>query len=117
LPKKISGGMKQRVALARVLILEPAVLLMDEPFAALDAQTRGEMQSLLLHLWTQLGHTVLFVTHDVQEAVLLADRILLMQKLPGSIREEIAVTIERPRKINMDGVMALTDSLLDKIRE
>ena len=73
-PHQLSGGMKQRVSLARVLILQPAVLLMDEPFAALDAQTRMEMHDLLTGLWHRLAHTILFVTHDVQEAVTLADR-------------------------------------------
>jgi NitT/TauT family transport system ATP-binding protein len=97
LPRAISGGMKQRVSLARVLILEPRVLLMDEPFASLDAQTREEMQSLLLTLRRRLSQTILFVTHDVNEAVVLADRILLMGKEPGSIREEIPVPLPRPR--------------------
>jgi NitT/TauT family transport system ATP-binding protein len=98
LPREISGGMKQRVALARVLILQPQVLLMDEPFAALDAQSREEMQQLLLSLWQALAHTILFVTHDVAEAVTLADRILLMGKDPGRIREDIRVDLPRPRK-------------------
>ncbi|MBW1800427.1 MAG: ATP-binding cassette domain-containing protein, partial [Deltaproteobacteria bacterium] len=98
LPGEISGGMKQRVALARVLILEPRVLLMDEPFAALDAQTREEMQRLLLTLWEQLSHTIIFVTHDVNEAILLADRILIMDKSPGRIREVMHVDLHRPRK-------------------
>ena len=97
LPQAISGGMKQRVALARVLILEPRVLLMDEPFASLDAQTREEMQSLLLSLRGRLSQTVLFVTHDVNEAAVLADRILLMGKEPGFVREEIPVALPRPR--------------------
>ena len=97
LPREISGGMKQRVALARVLILNPKVLLMDEPFAALDAQTREEMQNFLLALWKKLSHTILFVTHDVTEAVTLADRILVMDKNPGRIRLDITVTLKRPR--------------------
>ena len=98
LPHAISGGMKQRVSLARVLILQPEVLLMDEPFAALDAQTREEMQNLLLDLWGEFSHTVIFVTHDVNEAVLLADRIILMEKAPGRIREVIPINLSRPRK-------------------
>jgi len=102
LPREISGGMKQRVALARVLILNPKVLLMDEPFAALDAQTREEMQNLLLALWKKLSHTILFVTHDVPEAVTLADRILVMGKNPGWIRHDIAVPLKRPRQRESD---------------
>ncbi|MGD9876341.1 ABC transporter ATP-binding protein [Desulfococcus sp.] len=97
-PSAISGGMKQRVALARVLILKPKVLLMDEPFAALDAQAREEMQRLLLDLWKTFSHTILFVTHDVSEAVTLADRILVMGKTPGCIQAEIRVNLSRPRR-------------------
>lgn len=102
LPAEISGGMKQRVALARVLILNPRVLLMDEPFGALDAQTREEMQNLLLTLWEQLAHTIVFVTHDLGEAITLADRILLMDKNPGRIASEITVPLPRPRKKESD---------------
>ncbi|MGD8701800.1 MAG: ABC transporter ATP-binding protein [Desulfosarcina sp.] len=98
LPREISGGMKQRVALARVLILKPQVLLMDEPFGALDAQTREEMQVLLLSLWTELSHTIVFVTHDLTEAVTLADRILIMNANPSRIQSEILVPLQRPRK-------------------
>lgn len=98
LPREISGGMKQRVALARVLILKPQVLLMDEPFGALDAQTREEMQVLLLRLWTELSHTIVFVTHDLTEAVTLADRILIMNANPSRIQSEILVPLQRPRK-------------------
>ena len=115
LPQEISGGMKQRVAVARVLILQPAVLLMDEPFAALDAQTREEMQHLLLSLWRKLGHTILFVTHDVQEAVKLADRILVMEKNPGRIREQIPVDLPRPRETHQR-FMDLCGELLAKLR-
>ena len=100
LPGEISGGMKQRVALARVLILEPEILLMDEPFAALDAQTREEMQQLLLRLWQELSHTILFVTHDVREAVTLADRVIVMDKNPGRVKEIVAVDLERPRNLD-----------------
>ncbi|WP_319575675.1 ABC transporter ATP-binding protein [uncultured Desulfobacter sp.] len=101
LPREISGGMKQRVALARVLVLSPEVLLMDEPFAALDAQTREQMQNLLLSLWEQLKQTIVFVTHDVREAVTLADRTMVM----GRITEEttinpthmVPIPLNRPR--------------------
>lgn len=97
LPRAISGGMKQRVALARVLILEPEILLMDEPFAALDAQTREEMHALLLRLWARLSHTIVFVTHDVTEAVTLADRVIVMDRGPGRVKEILHVDLERPR--------------------
>jgi NitT/TauT family transport system ATP-binding protein len=98
LPANISGGMKQRAALARVLILQPKVLLMDEPFGALDMQTREEMQDLLLALWRRMSHTILFVTHDISEAVTLADRILVMDRIHGQIRGQIRVPLQRPRK-------------------
>lgn len=97
LPRALSGGMKQRVALARVLILSPSILLMDEPFGALDAQTRDEMQELLLSLSQERRQTILFVTHDVQEAVTLADRVLIMDQDSGGIREEVRVELDRPR--------------------
>lgn len=102
LPGEISGGMKQRVALARVLILKPQVLLLDEPFGALDAQTREEMQRLLLALWKELSHTILFITHDLGEAITLADRILIMDKNPGRIRLDVPVGLSRPRKRETD---------------
>lgn len=102
LPREISGGMKQRVALARVLILKPQVLLMDEPFGALDAQTREDMQGLLLSLWKELLHTIVFVTHDLGEAVVLADRILVMSRIPGRIQSEVSVDLSRPRKKESD---------------
>lgn len=97
LPREISGGMKQRVALARVLVLHPEILLMDEPFAALDAQTRERMQALLLSLWQALGHTIVFVTHDVREAVALADRVMVMGRSPGNFSAAVKVDLARPR--------------------
>jgi NitT/TauT family transport system ATP-binding protein len=116
LPREISGGMKQRVALARVLILEPQVLLMDEPFASLDAQAREEMQNLLLSLWAKLSHTILFVTHDVVEAVTLADRILVMDKTPGRIRAHIPVTLDRPRRHDDPGFIRFCSTLHHGLR-
>jgi len=117
LPHEISGGMKQRVALARVLILEPRVLLMDEPFASLDAQTREEMQELLQSLWRQLSHTILFVTHDVHEAVILADRVLLMAKDPGCIRETVPIGLPRPRGREDAAFLGLCRTLHTALRE
>jgi NitT/TauT family transport system ATP-binding protein len=97
LPSEISGGMKQRVSLARVLILEPAILLMDEPFVALDSQTRQEMQLLLLTLRKRFSHTIVFVTHDVREAVTLADRVVMMDKNPGRVKKVVDIGLQRPR--------------------
>ncbi len=104
LPGEISGGMKQRVALARVLILKPRVLLMDEPFGALDAQTREEMQQLLLDLWREFSPTILFVTHDIGEALVLADRILVMGRHPGRILAQVAISLPHPRKKESDAL-------------
>jgi NitT/TauT family transport system ATP-binding protein len=97
LPREISGGMKQRVSLARVLVLEPRLLLMDEPFASLDSKTRQEMHALLLDLWRKLNRTIIFVTHDVEEALILADTIYVLNINPGSIRERIQVSLPRSR--------------------
>jgi len=102
-PDQLSGGMQLRVSLARVLIMEPDMLLMDEPFAALDAQTRISMQQQLLAISFELKPTVLFITHDVEEALLLADKIYVMSKLPGRIISEIKVPFKRPRPINIIG--------------
>lgn len=100
-PKELSGGMRQRAAIARVLVNEPKVLLMDEPFAALDAQTRASMQTLVLGVWERLRTTILFITHDIDEAVFLGDRILVMTARPGRIKEVIPVAIERPRSFDV----------------
>lgn len=96
-PKQLSGGMRQRAAIVRALATRPAILLMDEPFGALDAQTREEMQLLLQRLCVEHGSTVLFVTHDVEEAVFLGDRVVVMGADPGRVVTEIPVPIPRPR--------------------
>ena len=96
-PRDLSGGMKQRVALARALALDPNLLLMDEPFSAVDAQTRKVLQNELLDIWAETGKTILFVTHDVEESVMLADRVVVMAKEPGRIREVVDIDLERPR--------------------
>jgi NitT/TauT family transport system ATP-binding protein len=96
-PHQLSGGMKQRVAIARALANQPRILLMDEPFGALDAQTRARMQSYLLDIWKNIDVTILFITHDLDEAVYLADRILVLKAHPGEVQELIEVPVPHPR--------------------
>ncbi|MGE8064418.1 ABC transporter ATP-binding protein [Pseudomonas sp. NPDC089569] len=99
--KQLSGGMMQRVAIARALANDPQILLMDEPFGALDSQTRLQMQQLLLRVWEHSKKTVLFVTHDIDEAILLGDRIFVMGARPGRIKEVLDVPMQRPRSLDM----------------
>jgi NitT/TauT family transport system ATP-binding protein len=100
-PHELSGGMRQRVNLARALAIEPGVLLMDEPFASLDAQTREIMQTELLRIWRETKKTVVFVTHQIDEAVFLSDRVFVLTVRPGRIKEEIAIDLPRPRELGL----------------
>jgi len=119
-PKGLSGGMKQRVAIARALANNPAILLLDEPFGALDAQTRALMQELLTQVWEELHKTILFVTHDVEEAIFLSDRVFVMTARPGKIKAEIDIPLERPRSYEVkssEAFINLKKQALALIRE
>ena len=119
-PRGLSGGMKQRVAIARALANNPAILLLDEPFGALDAQTRSLMQELLTQIWEELHKTILFVTHDVEEAIFLSDRVFIMTARPGKIKAEIDIPLKRPRSYEIketESFLNLKKQALALIRE
>lgn len=119
-PAELSGGMRQRVAIARVLALDPEVLLMDEPFGALDAMTRRVMQEFLMEIWEAKRKSVIFVTHDVDEAIFLADRVYIMTARPGRIKAVIDVPLARPRAFAMLSIPAfyqMREAALDLIHE
>jgi NitT/TauT family transport system ATP-binding protein len=115
-PHELSGGMRQRVAIARAFAQDAEVLLMDEPFGALDAMTRDLLHDELEDLWRRRGLTVLFVTHNVREAVRLADRVLVLSSRPGKVVAEIDVALERPRRIDSPEVAELAASITDRLR-
>jgi NitT/TauT family transport system ATP-binding protein len=108
-PDQLSGGMKQRVGIVRALATSPQVMLMDEPFGALDAQTRVVMQEILTNMWQKFRLSVLFITHDIDEAIFLSDRIYVMTARPGRIKAEIAVPLPRPRTAAMTGSREFLD--------
>ncbi len=108
-PSQLSGGMKQRVAIARALANEPEVLLMDEPFGALDAQTKEQMQQFLLELWKQTNTTIFMITHDVEEAIFLSQRLYVMSAHPGQIKEEIAIALPEHRDVEIKLTPKFTD--------
>ena len=116
-PFELSGGMRQRVAIARALANDPDVLLMDEPFGALDAQTRNRMQRELLSLWAETKQTIVFVTHSVDEAVYLADRIVVLSQRPGTVREIISIPWSRPRDRTSAEFAEVRRRVLDMINE
>ena len=119
-PKHLSGGMMQRVALARALANDPEILLMDEPFGALDSQTRALMQEMLLEIWQRSSKTVLFITHDIDESILLGDRVYVMTARPGRIKEMVEIDIPRPRTVDVltsDAFIALKRRIMHSIHE
>ena len=116
-PHQLSGGMKQRVAIARALAMQPEILLLDEPFGALDAQTRAVMQEELLQIWQKTGQSILFVTHNVREATGLADRVYVISSRPGRIKRVYKIEVDRPRVVTDPGLVAIQRWILDSLGE
>ncbi len=116
-PHQLSGGMKQRASIARALAIDPELILMDEPFANLDAQTRSVLQQQLLEIWQKVGKTVVFVTHNVEEAVYLADRVLVLTARPAKVKEVVEVPYPRPRDKFSPELLGLRKRIIDSIRE
>lgn len=116
-PHQLSGGMRQRVALARALAAEPDVLLMDEPFAALDAQTRDLLHDELERIWSETGRTIIFITHNVREAIRLGDRVALMTFRPGRVKREYAIELTRPRQLEDIALATTASEILRDLRE
>lgn len=115
-PHELSGGMQQRVAIARALAMNPRVLLMDEPFGALDEQTRTRLHAELERIWSETKKTILFVTHSIQEAIKLSDRIIVLGTHPGRILKEIPVTIERPREQHLQEITSYEEMIMELLK-
>lgn len=115
-PMQLSGGMRQRVALVRTLLFRKETLLLDEPFGALDAMTRTGMQAILLEVWRAGGQTILLITHDIEEALLLADKICVLTARPATLKTEMAVPLPRPRNVTDDAFIELKRTLLDTLQ-
>jgi len=114
-PAELSGGMNQRVGLARALAVDPGMLLMDEPFGSVDLQTRRRLQRELLDIWRRMEKTVLFVTHDIEEAVLLSDRVLVLTGTPGRVCDNVTIELSRPRDRTDDDFLGYVDTLLNQV--
>lgn len=114
-PKELSGGMQKRVAIARALAIDPDIMLMDEPFVSLDAQTRNVLQKELLKVWEETNNTIIFITHNVDEAVYLADRVIILSQRPTRVKEEVHIPLPRPRDRTDNAFIGLRKDILEKM--